>query len=85
VPTLQVLHRLTLGVQPAAEEADGSAESAHGGGLAAPMGPPLSACVQRQTARLLAILAAHEEALVWKPADCICLSIHAAVRGAPLA
>ena len=63
-----MLHRLTLGVQPAAPEDGGStapaAEAAQPVLAGAALGAPLAQSVQRSSARLLAILAENEEALV---------------------
>ena len=73
---MQVLHRLTLGVQPAGPDDAGDSSSnaeasqsmgALGGGAlsgGAFPGTPLSQSVQRNSARLLAILTENDEALV---------------------
>ena len=66
---LQALHRLTLGAAPQPPPAGTSSDdtgSGVGTGVLLPssLGQHLSPRVQRASARLLAILAAHEDALV---------------------
>ena len=64
---LPALHRLTLGSSPQALPGVGDDVAGGGGGAGAlpgPAGQDLSPHVQRACARLLAILAAHEDALV---------------------
>ena len=58
---LQVLYRLTLGMQP---QDDDSSDYGEEEGVSAALGDHLSSSLQRQIARLLAILSADERALV---------------------
>lgn len=61
---LQVLYRLTLGMQQRGKDSAEEEEEGEGEGLSTALGQHLSRSLQRQVARLLAILSADEHALV---------------------
>ena len=74
---LQVLYRLTLGMQQRSSDSTDEEEDEGEEGVSSALGQHLSRSLQRQVARLLAILSADERALVctcfpysWKHHTC---------------